>query len=581
MLAVWIFITCVALSSASQHGGDCTVANTTFYNDASCQTAVSQLSSGHGSSTDTQMICHAGQQCNTYIRDIMNSCGDHEPESPMDIRIMQHLLCVSDNSTGFTRACWDVLFGYTSVDYFAMLDPCLSSFLSGNCSTQCSSNLVSITNTGCCVNELFTISHNVSLLTNEKYGLFVQEYPQMCGMNSSFCEYHPISPVSVCVNATNTLYDPNDECARGISTFAQTNFSGNPGTLSATLFLPGCAARFRNFLQACQELLVGVNITQLEMDANRSAIIADSVDSNGRSCGIAAMEIVNIPLGNAQDTDCAYAYLNGSCTDGCRQLISNMTRDYGCCASTVLAAFLGLSTSVDEQIEYMIYANSISNICGSQTVLPAVCQGVNVPYTTAATTCTNTVNSLFGSSQCLAELRILESPTTLDATLTAAQTICQSQSCQNRLQVYVNRDPHCIVPFNERDYEFGDTNIIGNTTCRNNDLGSCYAFIAFNTALINVGNAFGNNGTCSTLFSSQTCTTACKQIIQAGWTAAGCCLSEYTRVGVGAEALSQMATLCDLPINVRCEAVIGSGDRSVRATLFSVLLLGAVAMLFI
>ena len=36
------------------------------------------------------------------------------------------------------------------------------------------------------------------------------------------------------------------------------------------------------------------------MDANRSAIIADSVDSNGRSCGIAAMEIVNIPLGNAQ-----------------------------------------------------------------------------------------------------------------------------------------------------------------------------------------------------------------------------------------------------------------------------------------
>ena len=72
-----------------------------------------------------------------------------------------------------------------------------------------------------------------------------------------------------------------------------------------------------------------------------------------------------------------------------------------------------------------------------------------MPYTTAATTCTNTVNSLFGSSQCLAELRILESPTTLDATLTAAQTICQSQSCQNRLQVYVNRDPHCIVPFNE------------------------------------------------------------------------------------------------------------------------------------
>ena len=97
MLAVWIFITCVALSSASQHGGDCTVANTTFYNDASCQTAVSQLSSGHGSSTDTQMICHAGQQCNTYIRDIMNSCGDHEPESPVSFHTISCVLYFSSN----------------------------------------------------------------------------------------------------------------------------------------------------------------------------------------------------------------------------------------------------------------------------------------------------------------------------------------------------------------------------------------------------------------------------------------------------------------------------------------------------
>ena len=36
------------------------------------------------------------------------------------------------------------------------------------------------------------------------------------------------------------------------------------------------------------------------------------------------------------------------------------------------------SSAVNEQIEYMIYTQALSNVCGSQTQLPAVCQGVSL-----------------------------------------------------------------------------------------------------------------------------------------------------------------------------------------------------------
>jgi len=83
MIVVWIIVACVALSSATQPSADCVVANTTFYNDASCVNAMSQLRQGHGSPTDTQMICDAGQQCNTFIGNVMNECRDYVPESPV------------------------------------------------------------------------------------------------------------------------------------------------------------------------------------------------------------------------------------------------------------------------------------------------------------------------------------------------------------------------------------------------------------------------------------------------------------------------------------------------------------------
>ena len=83
MLAVWILVTCVALSSATQPSADCVTANTTFYNDASCVNALSQLTQGHGSPIQTQMICDANQQCNTLIGNVRNNCAGYVPESPV------------------------------------------------------------------------------------------------------------------------------------------------------------------------------------------------------------------------------------------------------------------------------------------------------------------------------------------------------------------------------------------------------------------------------------------------------------------------------------------------------------------
>ena len=81
MLSVWIFVSCVALSSVTQSSADCTTANTTYYGDASCQTAATQLSTGNASTTHTMMICDAGQQCNTLIRNIASSCRQQPPRN--------------------------------------------------------------------------------------------------------------------------------------------------------------------------------------------------------------------------------------------------------------------------------------------------------------------------------------------------------------------------------------------------------------------------------------------------------------------------------------------------------------------
>jgi len=72
---------------------------------------------------------------------------------------------------------------------------------------------------------------------------------------------HPFPRPSVCVNATNALYGPNDQCARLFSSYALTNISDE----SEALLIPGCAIRFRNFLTACRELLVGVNISEVSV----------------------------------------------------------------------------------------------------------------------------------------------------------------------------------------------------------------------------------------------------------------------------------------------------------------------------
>ena len=72
-----------------------------------------------------------------------------------------------------------------------------------------------------------------------------------------------------------------------------------------------------------------------------------------------------------------------------------------------------------------------------------------MPYTTAATTCVNTVNTLRGSSQCSSELESLSSATTLASSLSAAQAICSTQICRNRLQVYVDFLLDCLVHFDE------------------------------------------------------------------------------------------------------------------------------------
>jgi len=81
MLAGWIFVSCVALLSVTQSSADCTTANTTYYNDVSCQTAATQLSTGHASTSHTMMICDAGQQCNTLIGNIASSCRQQPPRN--------------------------------------------------------------------------------------------------------------------------------------------------------------------------------------------------------------------------------------------------------------------------------------------------------------------------------------------------------------------------------------------------------------------------------------------------------------------------------------------------------------------
>ena len=78
MLIVIVVIASIAVLSSAQPSSQCITAyNDTFDNPSAESCAQAYTALGFGNATDQQrmMVCDAGQQCNTLVENVINTCG--------------------------------------------------------------------------------------------------------------------------------------------------------------------------------------------------------------------------------------------------------------------------------------------------------------------------------------------------------------------------------------------------------------------------------------------------------------------------------------------------------------------------